>query len=147
MAEICQGVLDGSGMPVECAMSVVVPIFKGKGDIRNCCCYGAVKLLEHRMIVVERVLEKRLSMMVSVDEMQFGFMSVRGTIDAVFILSRMYEEYLAEGYKLCMCFVYLENAFDGVLRKVLEGAMRKIGIPEFWVRSVMRLYEGAKTKV
>ena len=28
-------------------LSVVVPIFNGNGDIRNCRCYRAVKLLEH----------------------------------------------------------------------------------------------------
>ena len=47
-------------MPAELALSIVVPIFKGKGDIMNCSCYGAVKLLEHGMKVVEKVLEKRL---------------------------------------------------------------------------------------
>ena len=36
MAEICQKVLDGFGMTVECALGIVVPIFKGKGNIRNC---------------------------------------------------------------------------------------------------------------
>ena len=80
-------------MPDEWALSIVVPIFKGKGDIRNCGCYGAVKLLEHGMKVVESVFEKWLHIIVSVDEMQFGFMPERGTIDAVFILRRMQEEY------------------------------------------------------
>ena len=41
MAEICKEVLDGFGMPAEWALSIVVPIFKRKSDIRNCCCYGA----------------------------------------------------------------------------------------------------------
>ena len=50
MAEICQGVLDGFGMPVEWALSIVVPIFKGAGDIRNC--KRAVKLVEHGMNLV-----------------------------------------------------------------------------------------------
>ena len=49
MAEICQRVLDRFGMSVEWALSIVVPIFKGKGDIRNCSFYRAVKLLEHGM--------------------------------------------------------------------------------------------------
>ena len=53
----------------------------------------------------------------------------------------------AKGKRLCMCFVDLENAFDRVPRKVLEWAMRKEGIPEVLVRSVMSLYEGAKTRV
>ena len=58
MAEICLKVLDGFGMPVEWALSIVVSFVKGKGDIRKCTCYGAMKLLEHGMMVVERVLEK-----------------------------------------------------------------------------------------
>ena len=55
-------------MPVEWALSIVVPIFKEKGDIRNFSCYRAVKLLEHGVSVVERVLEKRLCRVVTVDE-------------------------------------------------------------------------------
>ena len=39
MAEICQRVLDGFGMPVEWALSIVVLIFKGNDGIRNCSCY------------------------------------------------------------------------------------------------------------
>ena len=72
-------ILNGFTIPVELALSIVVPIFKGKGDIINCSCYGAVRLLEHGMEVVERVIEKRLCGIVSVDEIQFGFMPVRGT--------------------------------------------------------------------
>ena len=51
-------VLDGFGMSIEWALGTVVPIFKGKGVIRNCNCYIYVKLLEHGMKVVRRVLEK-----------------------------------------------------------------------------------------
>ena len=56
-------------MPAERALRIVAPFFKGKGDIRNCSCHRAVNLLEHGMKVVERVLEKRLCRIVSVDEM------------------------------------------------------------------------------
>ena len=55
-------------MPVEWAQITVVPIFKGKGDIGNCSCDGAVKLLENGMKVMERVLERKLHRIVSVDE-------------------------------------------------------------------------------
>ena len=58
MTEICQKVLDEFGMPAELGLSILVPIFKGNCDIRNCSRYRAVKLLEHGMKVVERVLEK-----------------------------------------------------------------------------------------
>ena len=71
----------------------LVPIFVGKGDIRNSSCYRAVKLLQHGRKVVERVLRKMPHRIVSVNEMQFGLMPERGTIDAVFIFRRMQEEY------------------------------------------------------
>ena len=58
MAEVFLRVLDGFEMPVEWALSLVVPILKGKGDLRNCSCYMAVKLFEHGIKVVEMVLEK-----------------------------------------------------------------------------------------
>ena len=84
MAEKCQRNRDGIGMPAEC---IVVQIFNGKGDIRNCSSYRAVKLLENGK-VVERLLEKKLCRIVCVDKMQFGFMPERGTVDAI-IISRI----------------------------------------------------------
>ena len=147
MVELCQGVLDERGMPDEWALSVVVLIFKGKGDAMNCGAYMGVKLLEHAMNIVEKVLERILPRMVKVDEMQFGVMPGKGTTDAVFLLRRLQEEYLDKEKKLYMCFIDLEKAFDRVPRKVLEWAMRKRGIPEAMVREGMSLYEGAKTRV
>ena len=60
MVELCQRVLYGKGMPNEWQTSVLVPIFKGKGDVRNCNTSRRVKLLEHAMKVVERVLERTI---------------------------------------------------------------------------------------
>ena len=39
ISEICPKVLDEFGMSAECAISIVFPIFMGKGDIWNCNCY------------------------------------------------------------------------------------------------------------
>ena len=46
-----------------------------------------------------------------------------------------------------MCFVDLEKTSDRVDWNVLEWSMRKKGIPEALVRSVMSLYDGANTRV
>ena len=146
MVELCQSVLDGRGMLDEWALSVVVPIFKGKGHAMSCGAYRRVKLLEHAMKIIEKVLERIMQHMVKVDNLQFGFMPGKGAIDAVFILRRLQEGYL-DKEKLYMCFVDLEKAFHRVPRKVLEWAMRKRGIPEAMVRAVMSLYKGAKTRV
>ena len=96
-------------MPVEWALSIVVPVFKGKGDIRNCSCYRAVKLLEHEG--GGKCVKKWPHRKVSVDEMHFGFIPERGTIDAVFILRRIQAEYIDKGKKLYMCFVDMRESF------------------------------------
>ena len=49
-------VLDGLEMSAEWVVGIVVPIYKEKGDIRNCSCHRAVKHLENQVMVVEMVL-------------------------------------------------------------------------------------------
>ena len=147
MMELCQRVFDGRGMPDEWKTSVVVPIFKGKGDVMSCGSYSGVKLLEHAMKIVERVLERQIRTLINLNKMQFGFMPGKATVDAIFIVRRMQEEYQKKGEKLYMCFVDVEKAFDRVPRKVMEWAMRKKGLSEVMVQAVMSLYDGAKTRV
>ena len=59
----------------------------------DCGTYREVKLLEHAMKIVERVLENRIRGLVTIDDMQFGFMSGKGTTDALFILRRLQDEF------------------------------------------------------
>ena len=47
-------------MSEEWKTSVVVPIYKAKGDVMDCGACKGVKLLEHAMKIVERVLENRI---------------------------------------------------------------------------------------
>ena len=47
---------------------MVVPIFKGKGNVMSCGSYRGVKLLEHAMKIVERVLERRIQTLVNLNE-------------------------------------------------------------------------------
>ena len=123
MMELCQCVLDGRGMLDEWKTSVIVPIFKGKGDAISCGSYRGVKMLEHAMKIVERVPERRIQTLVNLNEMQFGFMPRKETVDAIFIGRRMQEEYQKKNKKLYTCFVDKEKAFDRVPRKVMEWAM------------------------
>ena len=71
----------------------------------------------------------------------------KGTVDAIFIVRRMQEEYQKKDKKLYMCFVDMEKAFDRVPRKVLEWAMRMKGLSELVARTVMSLCNGGITRV
>jgi len=61
MMRLYQWILDGKGIPDEWKTSVCDrPIFKEKGDVISCGSYRAVKLLQHGIMIVERVLERRI---------------------------------------------------------------------------------------
>ena len=49
----------------------------------DCGAYEGVKLLEHAMKIVERVLENRIRRLVKIDDMQSGFMQRKGTTHAL----------------------------------------------------------------
>ena len=109
--------------------------------------HRGVKLLEHAMKVVVKVVEKMLTTVVTTADMQFGSMPGKGTSYAVFTLRRIQEDCLAKQKLLCMCFVDLEEEFDRLLRIGVKLAMRKKGILEALVTAVMSLCRSARTKV
>ena len=47
-------------MPEEWRRSILVPIFKNKGDVQSCTNYRGIKLMSHTMKLWERVIEHRL---------------------------------------------------------------------------------------
>ena len=90
----------------------------------ECGSYRAVKLLEHWMKVLEGVLEKRLRQKVKIDDMQFGFVSGKGTVDAIFMMRQLQKKFLEKRKDLFFAFVDLEKAFDKVPREVVRWALR-----------------------
>nr|XP_017217279.1 PREDICTED: uncharacterized protein LOC108194853 [Daucus carota subsp. sativus] len=54
-----------SRMPREWRLSVVVPIYKNKGDVQSCSNYRGIKLLSHTMKLWERVIESRIRRIVT----------------------------------------------------------------------------------
>ena len=99
------------------------------------------------MKVLERVVEGLIRQRVEIDEMQCGFMSGRGTTDAIFIVRQLQEKHLAANKPLYMAFVDLEKAFDCVPRDVIWWAMRKLGIDEWLVRLVQSMYQDVRSRV
>ena len=57
----------------------------------------------------------------------------------MFVLSRLSEKFRAKNEKLFYIFVDLERAFDRVLREVICFALRRKGVPEYFVNEVVSL--------
>ena len=82
----------------------------------ECGSYRAIKLLEHGMKVLERVLERRLRMKVNIDDMQFGFMLGKGTVDAIFSVRQLQEKFMEKKEDLFYAFVDLDRVPRDVVR-------------------------------
>ena len=106
-------------IPDDWRKSLIVSVYKGKGDALECGSYRGIKLLDQVMKVFERVIERRVRDRVSLDDMQFGFRPGRGTTDAIFIVRQVQEKFLEKGKDLWIAFVDLEKAFDRVPRELL----------------------------
>ena len=76
-------------MPSEWDDSFIFSVFKGKGKATDRGNYRGLKLTDHGLNVVERIIEVIIRDVVNVDKMQFGFMPGRGTTDAIFILRQI----------------------------------------------------------
>jgi len=141
--DLCNGIVKEGYIPKDWKSSVVLPVYKGKGDPMECGSYRGIKLLEHTMKVTKRIFEDRIRQQIDIDDMQFGFRKGKGTTDAILIVRQMQEKFRAKGKKLYFSFVDLEKAFDTVSRDVVRWAMRKLGVEEWLVSAVMSLYTGA----
>ncbi|KAK3525620.1 hypothetical protein QTP70_001367 [Hemibagrus guttatus] len=139
-------VLESERMPEEWR-SVLVPIFKNKGDVHSCSNYRGIKLMSHTMKVWERVVEARLRKVVEICEQQYGFMPRKSTTDAIFALRILMEKYRDGQRELHCVFVDLEKAYDRVPREELWYCMKKSGVAEKYVRVVQDMYERSRTVV
>ncbi|MCI4382159.1 hypothetical protein PGIGA_G00260580 [Pangasianodon gigas] len=140
-------VLESEKMPEEWRSSVLVPIFKNKGDVQSCSNYRGIKLMSHTMKLWERVVEARLRKVVETCEQQYGFMPRKSTTDAIFALRILMEKYRDGQRELHCVFVDLEKAYDRVPREELWYCMRKLGVAQKYVRVVQDMYERSRTVV
>ena len=86
-------VKDGNPMPDNWRTSHLIPLYKGKGDSRECNNYRSIKLMSHTMKIYERVLNSRLRQIVRLNENQCGFVEGKSTLDAIQSLRIIVEKY------------------------------------------------------
>ena len=134
-------------MPEEWRRSILVPIYKNKGDIQSCTNYRGIKLMSHTMKLWERVIEHRLRGMTRVTMNQFGFMPGRSTIEAIFLIRHVMERYREQKKDLHMVFIDLEKAYDKIPRNVMWWALDRHKVPTKYVALIKDMYNNVMTRV
>ena len=134
-------------MPEEWRRSILVPIFKNKGDVQSCTNYRGIKLMSHTMKLWERVIEHRLRRMTSVTKNQFGFMPGRSTMEAIFLVRQLMERYREQKKDLHMVFIDLEKAYDKIPRNVMWWALEKHKVPAKYITLIKDMYDNVVTSV
>ena len=147
IADLTNSIIRDNTMPSEWNDSIIISLYKGKGEALDRGNYRGLKLIQHILDVMERIFEDFIRNIVNIDDMQFGFMHGRGTKDAIFIVRQIQEVYIRKNRNLFFAFVDLEKAFDRVPRKVLWWTLRKVGIPEWIARVIQVMYQNARSQV
>ena len=140
-------IMENEEIPDEWRESLLIPIFKEKGDIQSCENYRGIKLMSHTLKLLERIIDGRLRQEVRIGKQQLGFMKGLGTVDGIFTLRQTMEKCREKQKVLHMVFVDLEKAYDRVPRQEVWRSLREKGIPEKYVRIIMETYRNVTTKV
>ena len=136
--DLMKGIYEQEKIPTEWRDSVIIPIYKEKGDIQDCGNYRGIKLMSHTMKIWERIIDRRLREETTIGDEQFGFMPGRGTTDAIFAVRQLMEKHREKQKELHMVFVDLEKAYDRVPRQEVWRCMREKGVPEIYVMIVRK---------
>ena len=136
--------LVGEQMPEEWRRSVLIPIYKNKGDAQCCGNYSGIKLMSHTMEVWEKIIEARLRDRVEISKQQYGFMPGKGTTNAMFALRMLMEKYREGQRELHSIFIDIEKAYDRVPQEELWYCMRKFGTAEKYMQLVQNMYRKVK---
>ena len=147
LTDLINNIVKEGCIPDDWSKSILVPVYKGKGDPLVCWSYRAIKLLEQPMKVIERVLERGSDVRCQLITCSLASCLGKGTTDAIFIMRQVQEKHQAKKKKLYYAFVDLEKAFDRVPREVVRWALWKLGVDEWLIRTVMALYTEACTVV
>ena len=94
--------------------------------------YRRITHLSHIMRLLERILDGRIRKRIEQDlgEEQWGFRTVSGTTDGIFVLRQLVEKGLEMQGRMAVGFVNLEKAYDKYPREMVTAAVRWVGVPE-----------------
>jgi hypothetical protein len=134
-------------MPDEYGRSILVSIFKNKGDVQSSTNYQGIKLMSHTMKSWKRIIEHCLRGVTNIIENQFGFMPGRSTMEAIFLIRQLMERCMEQKKGLHIVFIDLDKAYDKVSRNVMWWALQKHKVSTKYITLIKDIYDNIVTSV
>ena len=82
-----------------------------------------------------------------ISDAQFGFRKGRSTVDAIFVLMSIIQNYLCNNKRLYVVFVDMKKSFDSIYRNTLWLKLFKLGIRGKLLRIIRDMYQKFKSCV
>jgi len=110
-------IVDSGFFPDICSNGIIVPIHK-KGPVSDVNNYRGIALVSCLSKLFTSVLNKRIEKICNehnlISDAQCGFRRCRSTVDAIFILMSLVQNYLANNKRLYVIFVDMMKCFDSI---------------------------------
>ena len=130
-------------IPDEWRESLIVSIFKNKGEKSICGNSRGISLLVVAGKILAKIMLSRLVEKVSEEimpETQCGFRQGRSTADMIFVSRQVMEKCREQHRDLYFAFIDLTKAFDTVDRELLWAVLSKAGCPDKFIRMIKLLH-------
>ena len=143
-------VFDAGIFPSEWSEGLLIPLHK-KGSLNVPSNFRGITLLSVLGKLFTRILNNRLTNWAEefgvYVEAQNGFRKGRGTVDNLFILQQLINNYIEKGEKLYAFFIDFTKAFDYIVRDNLWLKLLSCGVKGKMLNVIMSMYECVKTCV
>ena len=142
--------MDSGVFPDKWTEGVIIPLHK-KGDRCDVNNYRGITLVSCLSKLFTSILNKRIVFYCEnnniISDSQFGFRKGKSTVDALFILHTIVQNYLNEKKRLYCCFVDFKKAFDSIYRNGLWLKLHRSGIGGNILRIIRDMYHKVKSCV
>ena len=138
-------------IPKAWSVSLIQPIYKGKGSVNDPDNFRGISLISCVAKIFTAVINNRLTVYLNdskiLGEEQAGFRENYSTSDHIFVLNTLINIYQCKNKQIYCAFVDYRKAFDFINRSNLWGKLLEYGINGKIITVIYNLYENSKSCV